>query len=303
MTPLKFRVIRPEEIARLLGWDIIPHLQSYLKDRQDIIEKTDIFCENSRSARQAYKSFDLFEQVGSQEDFLVCSIYLELFEFVGRPYLIRPLIEKLSEAYPGKRIVVQWNHDIDFASKYAWFQEFPLVFIIQFNTSRRLPNDILVPFWNVSTRPVEMPKKHFAGFIGQVNSAARSRLAEILKDKPGYYFLDSTAGRLDEPEFLRLMSSFCFTLCPRGAGLSSYRFFEAFHCNTVPVLLADHVELPFSDLNYSSFSIRIPEEIDFITMNNYLRRINDRKMLIEVNKVRYRFSLLGTQNEIYQRLS
>lgn len=299
---LKFRVIQPNEIVHLLGWDIMPHLQAYIKDRPDVIEKTDIFCENSRSARQAYKNFSLFEQVEAQEDFLVCSIYLELFEYVNRFDLIRPLIEKISEAYPGKRLIVQWNHDIDFASKYAWFIEFPWVFIVQFNTSRRLTNDIVVPFWNISTRPVEVPKKHFAGFVGQINSTARSNL-QCIRDKPGYYFHDTSAGKLSEPEFLKLMSSFCFTLCPRGAGLSSYRFFEAFHCNTVPVLLADQVELPFPDIrDYSKICVRLPENIDYETLNKHLRRIDDRTLLQEINKVRTRFSLLGVQEEIYRRM-
>ena len=310
MTPLKFRVIQPKEIADLLGWDIMPNLHAYLKDRPDVIEKTDIFCENSRSAKQAYKNFALFEQVTEQEDFLVCSIYLELFEYLNRPEteflpgrVIRTLIEKLTETYPGKRIVVQWNHDYDFGSKYEWFKEFPNIFVIQFNTSKRLPNDIVVPFWNISTRPVEAPKKHFAGFVGQINSTSRSSLRGMIKDKTGYYFHDTATGRLDEPEFLKLISSFCFTFCPRGAGLSSYRFFEAFHCNTVPILLADHVELPFPDLDYSKICVRLPENIGFEAMNQRLRELDDRKFLQEISRVRHRFSLLGTQEEIYKRLS
>ena len=63
------------------------------------------------------------------------------------------------------------------------------------------------------------------------------------------------------------------------------------------------VELPFPDIrDYSKICVRLPENIDYETLNKHLRRIDDRTLLQEINKVRTRFSLLGVQEEIYRRM-
>lgn len=49
-----------------------------------------------------------------------------------------------------------------------------------------------------------------------------------------------------------------FAICPAGAGLSSYRVFEAMQCGRAPIIIADNW-LPPEGPDWDRFSIRIPE--------------------------------------------
>lgn len=49
-----------------------------------------------------------------------------------------------------------------------------------------------------------------------------------------------------------------FMLCPRGQGVSSYRFFEAMELGIAPVLISDACVLP-SGVDWDSFMINVPE--------------------------------------------
>ena len=51
-----------------------------------------------------------------------------------------------------------------------------------------------------------------------------------------------------------------FVLCPRGAGLSSYRIFEALASGRIPVIIADRIQLPLQNVfPWHEFSIAVPE--------------------------------------------
>jgi hypothetical protein len=52
-----------------------------------------------------------------------------------------------------------------------------------------------------------------------------------------------------------------FVLCPRGAGLSSIRFFDAMASGRIPVLIADHTKLPLQNcIDYENLIVRVPEQ-------------------------------------------
>ena len=96
-----------------------------------------------------------------------------------------------------------------------------------------------------------------------------------------------------------------FSLCPRGAGLSSYRLFECIHANTIPVLIADESVLPYEeDLCYSYFLIRYKEKdvTDINFLLETLQNVDYNKMLQELKKVRYKFTLAGVQEHVHRRL-
>lgn len=275
-------------------------LNEYLKSRPDILDNTDIFYENCRSKDEKNKNFSLFEDIGyyEQEVIYICPIYLELYEYANMP-LLEVIETCCGWCYPNP-VVFQWNHDIDFASKYLGAEKYKNAYIINFNTSKPLPNDIIVPFWTINTEYIALKREYFAGFIGSLNNSLRRELANAIRGQDGYL-----CTHLPYTEFLNTTAECVFSLCPRGQGLSSYRFYECMHLSTIPVLFADNAVLPFNDIDYDKICIRIPESMadDFDYINNLLTEVNTNYMLNEKIKVKDRFTLLGVQEEIYRRLS
>ncbi len=61
-------------------------------------------------------------------------------------------------------------------------------------------------------------------------------------------------------EFQKIMSQSVATLCPRGVGVQSIRFFETLCAGRIPLLISDHYVLPLENLiDYSSFTWRVDE--------------------------------------------
>ena len=64
-----------------------------------------------------------------------------------------------------------------------------------------------------------------------------------------------------EGDYAQLMGSSRFCLVPRGQSAWTRRAFESFFSGCVPVLLSDHVELPFeSSIDYSKMTIKWPAD-------------------------------------------
>ena len=62
-----------------------------------------------------------------------------------------------------------------------------------------------------------------------------------------------------EGDYAQLMGSARFCLVPRGQSAWTRRAFESFFSGCVPVLLSDHVELPFeSSIDYSKMTVKWP---------------------------------------------
>jgi len=274
-------------------------LKEYLKSRPDILDNTDIFYENCRSKNETYKDFSLFIESNFHEleTVYICPIYLELYEYANMPVL--EIIEYVCAwCYPNS-VVFQWNHDIDFASKYLGAEKYTNAFIINFNTSKPLPNDILAPFWTINTEFIAEERKYFAGFIGNLNNSLRRTLANTISGKEGYL-----QTQLPYNEFLKTSAQCAFSLCPRGQGLSSYWFYECMHLSTIPVLFADNAVLPY-EIDYDEICIRIPESKanDFNYINKFLKQVDTSMMLTRKSFYREKFTLLGIQQEVHRRLS
>jgi hypothetical protein len=62
-----------------------------------------------------------------------------------------------------------------------------------------------------------------------------------------------------------------FTLCPSGAGPNSIRFWEALGCGSIPVLLADTLDLPEHEL-WDKSILRV-KECDIFKINSILSKI------------------------------
>lgn len=308
MEPLLFRILDINELNSAAGMDLLqlPCLKANQVEKPDLVQKPDIFCENCLSDRQKYKNFSLFKQVDrvQQSCILVSPIYLEHLEESGYTNIIKKLVEYLAKKYPRNWTVFQYNHDNDF-SKHNWIESYPTIRILQFNTSNRLPNDIVLPFWNINTDPIEEKKRYFGGMIAQINNPLRANLLRTLSEQPGYYVENSGNRKYSKIEFLKRCSEFVFNFCPRGMGLSSYRFFETFHIGSIPVLIADDIILPYeSEIDYSNICVRIPQNkvSDFMYINNVLRTKDHRKMIKNAKDLRERFTLKGVQEHIYKEL-
>ena len=283
---------------------------NYLQTRPDILEKTDIFYENCRSKDQKLKNFDLFIETDTidEKTVYICPIYLELYEYVYNSTVVKQVIDVISKQFHSNKVVFQWNHDKDFSviePKYPKLWSRPEnAYIINFNTSGPHPNDIIVPFWTINTEWIEKDKEYTAGFIGSVNNNLRQGLIKTIIGKNGYIHRSG----LSHENFLNFSSSCFFSLCPRGQGLSSYRFYESFHLSTIPVLFADKSALPFEkEIDYKSICISLAEkyaynfeELDKIIK---MRLLQWNEMMEEIKKVKNKFSLLGVQEEVHRRLS
>lgn len=310
--PVKFYVIPQATVREWTKAKPLPeqHIQEYQVSRPHILEDgfTDIWQPNCRSAESTWKDFSLFENVNvfeakqNPEVVIVFPTFLEIFESAQLRDNVPVCIQRTLESFPENRCVFQWNHDVDAATVDCLRTLPERAYVVNFNTSKPTPNDILVPFWTIDTKLRSATKNYKSGFIGYVGGIqARRNLRNAVTGMDGYYFMES---RCPTEKYLDLMSQFKFALCPRGGGLNSYRFYEAIHCGAVPVLFADAAALPYPDLNYGEFCLRVPESEarDFQALNNRLSIAPWPAMWKRLLEVRERFSLLGVQREIYGRL-
>jgi hypothetical protein len=121
--------------------------------------------------------------------------------------------------------------------------------------------------WKAKSR---LERKYTASFIGrrgthpirdEMFSRLQSRSDVMLKD--GYL-----------TDYADVISDSYLSLCPRGNGITSFRFFESMQLGVVPVLISDHDVRPFND--------RICwDEISF-----YVKSAGDLGPLLEIDKSR-----------------
>jgi hypothetical protein len=307
---LRYWVFERSAVERLTANRPIPSdfLRTWEAARPGVLDDStqDVFAENSRSHRQQWSRYGLFSRDALVDaDFVVCQNWCELFEAGGVRENIAPLFEALTYIADGKPIITSWNHDRDEATV-PEFQSLPQnVVVLAYNTSKPTANDLLVPFWNITTTQspnTNQNRQWKASFIGQAHGDLRKRLRYAFQNRPGYYFSDE---RRPEPEYLEVMRDSWFALCPRGGGLSSYRMFEAIQCESILVLFADDYALPFTDiLDWRSFCVRIPERLagDFGAVEAMLDAVDRDAMIAALWRARRELSLEAVQLAIVDRI-
>jgi hypothetical protein len=86
-----------------------------------------------------------------------------------------------------------------------------------------------------------------------------------------------------------------YILAPRGYGRNSFRYFECFLLNTIPIYIYDDINwLPYKDIiDYSKFSITIHEnEINNIeSILNSISMDSYKKMVVELQNHKHFFTL------------
>jgi len=301
---VKIKILDYKEILEELSMSLGAFKEYLDGGRQDVLYNTDIFCENVRTASIVEKDFSLFDRVDTIDDetVIIFPIYLELFQFEGVASKITLCIEHFCNQFPENTVVFFWNHDVDFRFYNSFVTKHSNAVIINYNTSEETPNDIVVPFWTMADiTPMSEPKEIFACFAGNITHPIRHRLVQSVSGRRGY--LQVTG--LDYDQYRQTLSKSVFGLCPRGAGLSSYRFFECLHVNTIPVLFADDVILPYSDeINYEDMIVRIPESQanNFEEIDRTLKQIDITSMSKKINQERHRFTLSGVQKYVKRGL-
>lgn len=305
---MKIKVISLDEIYKDIPNNPIKieNLNEYLSGgREDVLINPDIFFENVRTKNRKDKNFSLFERTNyiSDDVILVFSIYLELFEYFNKSNDMLSIIRFYSEKYSNNTVIFYWNHDIDFSRYNFFIENLNNVCIINYNTSKKSKNDIIVPFWTYSDKVdlVDVEKNIFCNFIGTINNELRLKIFKTFKNKNGYYI----EQKIDYNSFVNVVSKSNFTFCPKGLGLSSYRFFECMFFGSIPVIFADDVILPYEDIiNYDDMIIRIPESkiSDFEFINNKLSNINISDMKKNIYHNIKHFRLDGIQEYVYQKI-
>lgn len=305
MDRLKIHIIYYKDVFNSVG--IIPnysHIEEYLNGgRQDILEHFDIFSENVRSRDRKHKNFDVFNSVNTVTDdcVIVVGFYLELLEFWGQRNRIYDVVKYYCERYPNNKVVVTWNHDINASQIFNFIDRFTNLYVLNFNTSIDHERYILLPFWTIDENDIHTDKKYLANLVCTFNNNIRINIKNALKGNTDIFISE----KISFEQYKQTLSGSKFTLCPKGLGLSSYRFFECFQLNTIPVLFADSVILPYQDkLNYDDFIIKIPEikSNDGAYILDKMNSVDYNEMINNLNNVKEYFTLKGVQEEIKTRL-
>lgn len=132
--------------------------------------------------------------------------------------------------------------------------------------------------WYFRKRLLSYPKKPavLAGPFGKTHPE-RVRLIETLSstDSPLIKFL---YGRISTHKLSKLMASYQFTLCPRGNGVDTHRFWEALYRGSTPIILENQfsenlarIGMPFSTVKkFSRTEIESIVEADQTYSENHL---------------------------------
>ncbi|CAJ1372245.1 unnamed protein product [Effrenium voratum] len=81
-------------------------------------------------------------------------------------------------------------------------------------------------------------------------------------------------------DYAGVMGNAKFCLCPKGASSYTSRTFEALFAGCIPVILSDHVRLPFDHvLNWSDFSIAWPMARADMSLYHYLQSFDEAEAL------------------------
>ena len=315
-TALRYWVFPRQSVQDLTRHNPIPaaFLREWEASRPDVLADSsrDLFAQNCRTVLQRETRYDLFSRVESvyDADFVVCTDWLELCEAADVRDNIATLVLASLDVCAGKPIVYSWNHDKN-AETVPELQGLPdNVVVLNYNTSCPTPNDLVVPFWNVDTRlppNTNTNRRWKASFVGQCGGALRSRLKDAFNNRPGYLFVDTrNCGNMPEAEYLEIMRDSWFSLCPRGGGMSSYRFYEAIQQESVPILFADDAVLPFREnIDWGETIVRLPENMagGFGQIEEILSAMRPTIRAARCAEIRRQCSMAGCQESIHAKIT
>jgi hypothetical protein len=137
-------------------------------------------------------------------------------------------------------------------------------------------------------------KDIFCSFVGSKTHTVRDKMVDALKNDSMFYIdcgeWSFNIEKHKETHFLDIISRSKFTLCPRGYGAQSFRFYEALQLGSVPIYIHDDNKwLPYSDiLEWNTFAIVLHIK-DIDTLKDILLSITEDELgnMIESGKRAY----------------
>ena len=192
----------------------------------------------------------------------------------------------------------------------------------------RLPNDTLkfcaggnrvdrmtipIPLLASPIPGIDLTKEKdiIASFVGSNTHPLRAEMYKALRKKNGFsihmknWSLELPKNAYDQ--FFDLSSRSKFMLAPRGYGATSFRLYEAFQFECIPVYITDVLYLPYQDiLDWKDIAVIItPQEIEHIEdilhecLNNgeYERKLNN------IRSSKHHFTMDFMVNYIENKLS
>jgi hypothetical protein len=146
-------------------------------------------------------------------------------------------------------------------------------------------------------------------FVGTVlpTSEIRNNLYENLKDKEGFYFTEKThwsptISQNKIEEFISVTQRSWFTLCPRGYGLQSFRFYEALQLGSIPVFIYDTGWFPFKDgIDWSTFSICVHKD-KINEIPNIINKLSEKDKLAMIETGHYVYKKYFTLEKVCEQI-
>lgn len=114
-------------------------------------------------------------------------------------------------------------------------------------------------------------KKYIASFVGSITHPIRQQLCNHYYNNKNFYISpkiwSSSVDKNNLDNFIRITQESYFTFCPRGYGLNSFRLYESFQLNSVPIVVSDNLYLPMAEvIDWNEISI-IPKDLSSLEKN------------------------------------
>lgn len=153
-------------------------------------------------------------------------------------------------------------------------------------------------------------KDIFCSFIGSNTHQIRNNIYNILKNNSKYHIqIKGWSNKVNDNDYnnyidITLRSK--FALAPRGYGKTSFRLYEIFQLNSVPVYIYNDKWLPFEDeINWKEFCVLVHEK-DINNIDNILNQYSDKdieQMIIKGKEIwNEYFTMEGMSKNIIKNL-
>ncbi|MCP5509049.1 MAG: exostosin family protein [Chlamydiales bacterium] len=133
----------------------------------------------------------------------------------------------------------------------------------------------IVPFPHVANNgaPPAKVKDIWFSFIGRQTHPCRGAIFRL--PRMANVVIQKVSSPFNNKIFKDILSRSRFSLCPRGTGPSSIRFWESLQAGAIPVLIADAMTLP-SNFDWERCVINVPES-KIATIPSVLKKISKKQ--------------------------
>lgn len=136
-----------------------------------------------------------------------------------------------------------------------------------FLSSRMNNNGLDIPLLSTPHKRFKVGKKYLASFIGKFDAhPIRQEIAGLLKDRKDVSIIDTGKNKRSiwnrifpnryTHNFIKMILESYISLCPRGYGGDSFRFYESMQLGVVPFFIGDIDTRPFKKfINWNEISL------------------------------------------------